>query len=93
MKHTHFSPTLHIVVDGQWGGWTAWTTCSKTCGGGEKTHERECNDPEPDHGGADCSGNGQETDPCNQEQCPGNKTSPIYFMPTYYAGHMSMNLS
>ena len=72
-------PTTHNQVDGQWGDWGAWTTCNKSCGGGNKSRERKCNDPAPDHGGSACMGIDQESHPCNPQECPGKKIS-FYFI-------------
>lgn len=57
-------------VDGNWSTWTEWTLCSKVCNGGEQTRSRECNNPAPQHGGNDCSGDKRETRPCNLFACP-----------------------
>jgi hypothetical protein len=48
------------------GGWSAWSSCSKTCGGGEE--RRSCNNPTPANGGASCAG--QSTRTCNTQPCP-----------------------
>jgi len=42
------------AVNGNWGQWTATTTCSKTCGSGVQTVRRECNNPAPSNGGLSC---------------------------------------
>ena len=60
-----------LVVDGGWNDWTAWTSCTKTCGGGEQERVRACNNPTPVNGGADCSGKNTMTQPCNWNDCPG----------------------
>ena len=53
--------------------WTSWTACSLSCGGGSQTHTRECNNPKPNYGGMNCSGNAIETKSCNNQSClPGN---------------------
>ena len=65
---------IDISVDGHWGAWAAWTTCTKSCGGGEMTRERKCNDPAPHNGGATCSGNAREGGECNPDHCPGSNT-------------------
>ena len=62
-----------FVVNGNWGEWVDLTTCSKNCGGGEKTRHRECNNPPPAHGGQNCPGPSQKTITCNTHACPGNK--------------------
>jgi len=48
------------------GDWTAWSTCSLTCGGGKKT--RTCTNPAPSNGGDQCVG--AEEEACNQNACP-----------------------
>lgn len=52
-------------VDGQWGA--TWSECSAPCGGGTQT--RECNNPAPAYGGADCP-EGQGERECNVDPCP-----------------------
>ena len=47
--------------------------CSVECGGGEQTRERQCNNPAPQKGGADCQGDDMETRACNENPCPGTK--------------------
>jgi len=71
-------------VDGGWGEWTSLTACSATCGGGDQTRTRECNNPPLSCGGNDCDFNStmiksnssqglsEETDArsCNTDSCP-----------------------
>jgi len=57
------------AVDGAWG---SWSTCSKKCGGGEKT--RSCDSPAPAHGGKQCQGD--STEDCNTASCV-RYTTPI----------------
>ena len=65
------SPTLSclVLVDG---GWSEWQTqeCSVTCGKGEIIRQRECNNPAPLYGGADCVGESRQHEPCKKEKCP-----------------------
>ena len=51
------------------GGFSVFSACSKTCGGG--TRIRTCTNPEPKNGGRDCVGVSQET--CNTKACAGTK--------------------
>ena len=37
---------------------------------GDKTRKRWCNNPEPQFGGKDCTGDDAECDRCNLEPCP-----------------------
>lgn len=48
------------------GNWSAWSTCSKTCGSGTQT--RSCTNPARANGGADCFGATQQS--CNTQSCP-----------------------
>ena len=73
------------IVDGEWGCWGDWSGCTATCGGGESMRSRLCDDPLPQHGGANCPGNAtfverlpnndimqqKETKTCNDHHCPG----------------------
>ncbi|XP_029434995.1 A disintegrin and metalloproteinase with thrombospondin motifs 12 isoform X2 [Rhinatrema bivittatum] len=43
-------------ISGGWGEWTAWTHCTRTCGAGVQSAERQCNNPEPQFGGKYCTG-------------------------------------
>ena len=56
-------------VDCTWNAWAAWATCSVTCGGG--TQERNRTMTPAQHGGANCTGNDNESQSCNTDGCPG----------------------
>ena len=56
-------------VDGGWGSWSSWSSCSKTCGQGSQTRARLCNNPEPEHGGEDCTGISSENIVCGGFVC------------------------
>lgn len=64
---------FYVIVDGSYNDWSAWTTCSMSCGGGVKFRHRNCTNPVPMHGGRDCSliGPATESDSCHSEPCPG----------------------
>ena len=53
--------------DGNWGSWTAWTSCGKDC---KKTRSRKCDNPTPANGGKDCRGLDQGTYSCTGGSCP-----------------------
>ncbi|XP_031556840.1 uncharacterized protein LOC116293538 isoform X2 [Actinia tenebrosa] len=58
-------------VDGKYTGWTPWSSCSQTCGYGIQTRWRSCTDPEPMHGGRDCTDQGdpEHIRPCQNIPC------------------------
>lgn len=55
-----------------WSEWSDYSDCSVSCAGGEKTRSRTCTEPEPAYGGADCEGESEEMDVCNEDPCPGD---------------------
>ena len=70
--------SISFTVDGGYGKWGSWGDCSITCGKkkGKRTRDRLCNNPEPQNGGKDCSGLGEDsqTKSCTPpiRKCPGN---------------------
>ena len=52
-SNTHFLQ----IDDGHWGEWKEWAPNARTCGGGNQTRSRLCNDPYIAYGGANCSSN------------------------------------
>lgn len=68
---------IHLLIlalvprDGGWGKWSSWTVCDKGCDGGKRMRHRFCNNPFPQHGGAECPGLRHQTEDCNTEDCPG----------------------
>lgn len=48
--------------------WETWSTCSKECGGGERTRMRSIKSP-LNHNGAPCEGQLAEMSPCNTFHC------------------------
>jgi len=59
------------VVDGSWGAWSEWSTCSVSCGGGQRSRRRVCDSPPPSHGGRYCVGSDLQNAACNRDSCPG----------------------
>ncbi|KAG8449722.1 hypothetical protein GDO86_016386 [Hymenochirus boettgeri] len=57
-------------INGQWGPWSLWDTCTVTCGGGAQKRERLCNNPKPQYGGKECIGEFADTRLCNKHDCP-----------------------
>uniref|UniRef100_A0A3P9KVA9 ADAM metallopeptidase with thrombospondin type 1 motif, 2 n=1 Tax=Oryzias latipes TaxID=8090 RepID=A0A3P9KVA9_ORYLA len=62
------TPNL-LRQDGAWGPWSAFDSCSRTCGGGVRFRTRRCDSPLPANGGRTCFGNSYEFQLCNQEDC------------------------
>ncbi|XP_054845182.1 A disintegrin and metalloproteinase with thrombospondin motifs 20 [Eublepharis macularius] len=60
-------------VDGEWGSWGPYSSCTRTCGGGIKSTTRLCNRPEPKHGGKYCIGRRMKFRSCNTDSCPKGK--------------------
>ena len=67
--------TALSIVDGNWGEWTMWCSCSVTCGSGTRERSRMCNDPAPKHGGKDCVGSNSDSDNCTESPCPSKPCS------------------
>ncbi|ERE68045.1 A disintegrin and metalloproteinase with thrombospondin motif 3-like protein [Cricetulus griseus] len=56
--------------DGNWGAWTPFGSCSRTCGTGVKFRTRQCDNPHPANGGRTCSGLAYDFQLCNPQDCP-----------------------
>ena len=54
-----------ISVNGGWGEWTMWSPCSVTCLCGNQYRTRNCDNPEPEHGGNICTGDDNQTIVCS----------------------------
>lgn len=67
--YTDVISLIIILVDGQWSRWSEWQSCSVSCGIGIRFRTRECNDPEPLHGGLPCIGESQDTEECELDEC------------------------
>ncbi|XP_058791063.1 A disintegrin and metalloproteinase with thrombospondin motifs 9 [Phymastichus coffea] len=61
-------------LDGQWGDWSSYGECSRSCGGGIERKYRECNNPAPKHGGNYCVGERVRYRSCNTRECPPGST-------------------
>ncbi|KAJ8042331.1 Hemicentin-1 [Holothuria leucospilota] len=57
-------------INGGWGAWDDWSTCTVSCGG-QGTHQRTrlCDDPPPQYGGIYCPGDNYETGECGTQDC------------------------
>ena len=56
-------------MDGNWGEWGSYGSCSVSCGAGSKARTRACNNPPAAFGGAACTGASSETDLCDNGVC------------------------
>uniref|UniRef100_A0A452FS37 Hemicentin-1 n=1 Tax=Capra hircus TaxID=9925 RepID=A0A452FS37_CAPHI len=68
MQNCHQKP---CPVDGNWSEWSPWEECTRSCGRGNRTRTRTCNNPSAQHGGRPCEGTAVETIMCNIRPCPG----------------------
>ncbi|CAC5422950.1 HMCN [Mytilus coruscus] len=57
-------------VNGDWSEWKVWSLCSSSCGSGNRTRTRLCDNPPPSYGGGYCNGNNLDLDSCNTYECP-----------------------
>jgi hypothetical protein len=80
----YFSVMFKIFLGGNWGIWSAWASCSATCGGGTQTRSRVCDSPAPLYGGSDCVGSGVESQICNNVQCPVSKYTKASLIMKFY---------
>uniref|UniRef100_A0A3Q4B8I0 Peptidase M12B domain-containing protein n=1 Tax=Mola mola TaxID=94237 RepID=A0A3Q4B8I0_MOLML len=64
---------LPETVNGGWGQWSTWSHCSRTCGTGVQSAERECNNPKPEFGGKYCTGERKRYRTCNTKPCQKDK--------------------
>lgn len=70
------------------GGWTTWSECGHSCGGGYQTRKRQCTPPKS--GVDSCAKEEQETQLCNLNVCPRKKIVLILFKDSsfaYYSTH------
>uniref|UniRef100_A0A3P8ZUA4 ADAM metallopeptidase with thrombospondin type 1 motif, 3 n=1 Tax=Esox lucius TaxID=8010 RepID=A0A3P8ZUA4_ESOLU len=68
--HCMWKNANQVKQDGSWGSWTKYGSCSRSCGTGVRFRTRQCNNPVPSNGGADCPGVNYEYQLCNTEECP-----------------------
>lgn len=80
---THLVHCVVPTVDGGFAEWSSWSVCSATCEAGQQTRSRACTNPVPSNGGATCIGDTEETQPCNDGDCPG-KFNMLAWIPNTY---------
>lgn len=67
--------TWPAAVDGAWSGWSAWSACSRSCGVGVQSAERQCTQPAPRYEGRFCVGARRRVRLCNPQPCPPGQPS------------------
>ena len=60
----------HCPISGNWGSWSKWSACSRTCAAGLQHRHRPCDSPVPLHGGENCKGETNKTRQCTGPPCP-----------------------
>ncbi|XP_077388174.1 A disintegrin and metalloproteinase with thrombospondin motifs 2-like isoform X1 [Festucalex cinctus] len=55
--------------DGNWGSWSEFGQCSRTCGGGVQFRTRDCDNPRPANRGRTCVGATYQFQMCNTNEC------------------------
>ncbi|MGH0116768.1 UNVERIFIED_CONTAM: hypothetical protein FKN15_051494 [Acipenser sinensis] len=58
-----------LKQDGNWGPWSKFGSCSRTCGSGVRFRTRQCDNPLPANGGRTCYGPSYEFQLCNTQEC------------------------
>ena len=70
LKNCFYSITcFNVAVDGNWGEWSSWTACTKSCGVGVRMRVRSCDNPTPSKDGRDCIGQNTQTIDCKAGEC------------------------
>ncbi|XP_033486759.2 A disintegrin and metalloproteinase with thrombospondin motifs 7 [Epinephelus lanceolatus] len=57
-------------VNGGWASWSEWSACSRTCGAGVQSAQRDCDNPVPKYRGKYCLGERRRYKICNTAPCP-----------------------
>jgi len=63
-------------IDGGWSEWGPWSPCSVSCGTGNQTRRRVCDNPTPSPGGESCQDLAEEGKVCEQGACPAKVVIP-----------------
>ncbi|CAF1006528.1 unnamed protein product, partial [Didymodactylos carnosus] len=50
--------------NGNWGEWSPWSACTRTCGSAVQKSHRTCDNPKPENGGQYCSGQSNRIQSC-----------------------------
>ncbi|KAG5850585.1 hypothetical protein ANANG_G00084020 [Anguilla anguilla] len=68
--HIDFCNSEPCPVHGNWGPWSSWGSCSRTCNGGQMRRYRTCDNPRPANGGRACAGADTQIQRCGTGNCP-----------------------
>ncbi|XP_074490966.1 hemicentin-1 isoform X1 [Sebastes fasciatus] len=68
--HIDFCNSDPCPISGNWGPWSSWGSCSKTCNGGQMRRYRTCDNPRPANGGRACAGADTQIQRCSSGTCP-----------------------
>ncbi|XP_040895666.1 hemicentin-1 [Toxotes jaculatrix] len=68
--HIDFCNSEPCPISGNWGPWSSWGSCSKTCNGGQMRRYRTCDNPRPANGGRACAGADTQIQRCGTANCP-----------------------
>ncbi|XP_053542916.1 hemicentin-1 isoform X1 [Ictalurus punctatus] len=68
--HIDFCNSEPCPIHGNWGPWSTWGSCSRTCNGGQMRRYRTCDNPRPANGGRSCAGTDTEIQKCSTLSCP-----------------------
>ncbi|XP_039667627.1 hemicentin-1 [Perca fluviatilis] len=68
--HIDFCNSDPCPISGNWGPWSSWGSCSKTCNGGQMRRYRTCDNPGPANGGRACAGADTQIQRCSTANCP-----------------------
>lgn len=63
---------MFFIVNGGWSSWTSGACNATSCGTGQKSRSRYCNNPLKANGGADCQGEKDELIACVRSECAGD---------------------
>ena len=67
---------LKDCFKGEWTTWSSWSTCSKSCGQGLKSRNRDCKGPwHPNYLKYKCRGAKDESQSCSVQDCTGQWSS------------------
>lgn len=55
------------AIHGNWGTWSPWSSCTRSCGAGVAVAVRHCDNPSPANGGRYCTGDRKRYRICNTQ--------------------------